>query len=330
MVVRALATTLAFVTTLRAPDLTYAVDAAAATRPTSDDAKASEKKRPPTFANVSYGPHERNVMDVWLAPSKQPTPVLIAIHGGGFYTGLKNVNATLLDDCLKSGISVVAIAYRYSTDAVAPAPLMDGARAVQFVRSHAKEWNLDKTRVACTGGSAGGAMSLWLALHDDLADPTNADPIARESTRMVGAVALNPQSTYDPRTIKQLFPEFDLTKHPAVGRLVGAEGKDLQHLPPNLYALYEEASAITHVSKDDPPVLLIFDRDMSVPVTTTSIGIHHPRFGTLLKEKMDAVGAPCETRSASEPGTMPMEFLRRVFGLESTTDRAATPAQRSK
>jgi hypothetical protein len=69
---------------------------------------------------------------------------------------------------------------------------------------------------------------------------------------------------------------------------------------------------------------------MSVSVTTTSIGIHHPRFGTLLKEKMVAVGAPCETRSASEPGTTPMEFLRRVFGLESTTDRAATPAQRSR
>jgi acetyl esterase/lipase len=277
--------------------------------------KPSSTLPPPTHANVAYGPHERNVMDVWLAPSKQPTPVLVAIHGGGFYTGLKNVNAALLDDCLKAGISVVAIAYRYSTDAIAPAPLVDGARAVQFVRAHAKDWNLDKTRFACTGGSAGGAMSLWLALHDDLADPTSADSIACESTRMVGAVALNPQTTYDPRTIKKLFPEFDVTKHPAVGRLVGAEGKDLQHLPPKLYALYEEASAITHVSKDDPPVLLIFDRDMSAAVTTTSIGIHHPRFGTLLKEKMDAVGAPCETRSASESGTTPVEFLRRVFHL---------------
>jgi len=265
-------------------------------------------------------------MDVWLAPSTQPTPVLISIHGGGFYTGVKNVSAPLLDDCLKSGISVVAIGYRYSTDAIAPAPLLDGARAVQFVRANAKAWNLDKSRVACTGGSAGGAMSLWLALHDDLADPASADPVARESTRMVGAVALNAQSTYDPRTIKQLFPEFDVTRHPAVGRLVGAEGKDLQQLPPERYALYEEASAITHASKDDPPVLLVYDRDMSVPITTPSIGIHHPRFGTLLKEKMDAVGVPCESRSASEPGTTPMEFLRRVFRIGSTADPATTNA----
>ena len=301
------------------PAHTRAADAARPAAPTT-------AKSPPTYANVAYGPHERNVMDVWLAPSTQPTPVLISIHGGGFYTGVKNVSAPLLDDCLKSGISVVAIGYRYSTDAIAPAPLLDGARAVQFVRANAKAWNLDKSRVACTGGSAGGAMSLWLALHDDLADPASADPVARESTRMVGAVALNAQSTYDPRTIKQLFPEFDVTRHPAVGRLVGAEGKDLQQLPPERYALYEEASAITHASKDDPPVLLVYDRDMSVPITTPSIGIHHPRFGTLLKEKMDAVGVPCESRSASEPGTTPMEFLRRVFRIGSTADPATTNA----
>jgi acetyl esterase/lipase len=263
-------------------------------------------------------------MDVWLAPSAEPTPVLVAIHGGGFYTGLKNVDARLLDDCLKSGISVVAIAYRFSTDAIAPAPMRDGARAVQYVRWNAKAWNLDPSRVVCTGGSAGGAMALWLALHDDMADPASADPIARESTRLTGAIALNGQSTYDPRSIKQLFPEFDVTRHPAVGRLVGAEGRDLQGLSPDLYKLYEEASAITHVSRDDPPVLLVYDREMDVPVTTLSIGIHHPRFGKLLKEKMDAVGVPCEFRTASEPGTTPIEFLRRSFGLTPPADKLST------
>src|SRR5690348_9985959 len=67
VVVRAIATTLALMTTTApVPNLTFAADAPATTRPISDDAKAAEKKRPPTFENVSYGPHERNVMDVWL------------------------------------------------------------------------------------------------------------------------------------------------------------------------------------------------------------------------------------------------------------------------
>ena len=43
----------------------------------------------PTHANVKYGPYDRNVMDVWLAKSETPTPVLISIHGGGFRAGTR-------------------------------------------------------------------------------------------------------------------------------------------------------------------------------------------------------------------------------------------------
>mgnify|MGYP002526952452 FL=1 len=79
---------------------------------------------------------------------------------------------------LDKGISVVAINYRYIQNAVADkivppvkAPLSDAARALQFIRSKADEWNLDKKRIGATGGSAGACSSLWLALHDDMADP---------------------------------------------------------------------------------------------------------------------------------------------------------------
>jgi acetyl esterase len=292
---------------------TVAMTALAA--PAAPPATQPARKLAPTYTDVRYGPHERNVMDVWLAPSDRPTPVLVAIHGGGFYTGLKNVNAELLDECLKSGISVVAIACRYSTDAIAPAPLLDGARAIQFVRAHSKEWNLDKTRFAATGSSAGGAMSLWLAFHDDLADPQSSDPIARESSRLSCAIALKGQTTYDPREIRRLFPEFDVTRHQAVWRLIGVEAKDLDHLTPEQAKLYEESSAITHLSKDDPPVLLLYDMQLNAPVTTLSIGIHHPRFGTLLKEKMDAVGVPCEFHTPGGPAPTQIDFLRKSFGL---------------
>ncbi len=48
----------------------------------------------------------------------------------------------------------------------------------------ADDWNVDKTRVAAYGGSAGAGTSLWLAFHDDLADPKSADPVLRESSRL--------------------------------------------------------------------------------------------------------------------------------------------------
>ena len=103
----------------------------------------------------------------------------------------------------------MAINYRFVTEAdekgVQPPvkwPIEDAARAVQFVRSKAKEWNLDKARIGATGGSAGGCSSLWLLYHDDLADPKSADPVARESTRLFCAGVNGAQTTLDPKVLR--------------------------------------------------------------------------------------------------------------------------------
>jgi len=103
---------------------------------------------------------------------------------------------------LENGISVVTINYRLIPDAQAEkidppvkACLDDAARALQFLRSKAAEWHLDKTRIAGSGGSAGGFTSLWLAFHPDQADAQSADPIARESTRLTCVLASVPQTS---------------------------------------------------------------------------------------------------------------------------------------
>src|SRR5262245_16545234 len=75
----------------------------------------AQTKLPPDVANASYGPHERNVLDLWKAKSDRPTSLVIYIHGGGFKQGDKSgVSPFLLDACLKQGISVASINYRYS------------------------------------------------------------------------------------------------------------------------------------------------------------------------------------------------------------------------
>ena len=95
---------------------------------------------PPTHRDLKYGTHRRNVMDVWLAESDKPTPVLVSIHGGGFRGGNKSVSGGVLKESLDSGISVVAITYRLSDEAIAPAQFHDSALAIQFIRHKAKEW----------------------------------------------------------------------------------------------------------------------------------------------------------------------------------------------
>jgi ubiquinone/menaquinone biosynthesis C-methylase UbiE len=210
----------------------------------------------PTYQNVSYGPHPRNVLDFWQAKSRQPTPLLVSIHGGGFVAGNKSVPPQLLKECLNAGISVAAISYRYSTQAIAPAPFQDGARAVQFLRSKAKEWNIDPKRIAATGGSAGAGISLWLGFHDDMADPKSEDPVLRQSTRLTCMAVFDGQTSYDPRFIRKLFPGKDIYKIRPLEQLFGVDMNRLDDLPAEKYKLFEGVSAIPHLTKDDPPVLL--------------------------------------------------------------------------
>ena len=288
-----------------------------------DQAPQSQTRRvpPPTYRNISYGPHERNVLDFWQAESKQPMPLLVAIHGGGFVAGNKSVAPQLLEECLDAGISVAAISYRYSTQAIAPAPFQDGARAVQFLRFKAKEWNIDPNRIAATGGSAGAGISLWLGFHDDMADPNSQDPVLRQSTRLACMAVFDGQTSYDPRFIRRLFPGKDIYKIRPLEQLFGVDLNKLDDLPAEKYKLFEEVSAIPHLTKDDPPVLLSYSRPMDTEITNQGIGIHHALFGKALKEKMDALGIPCELYAGGKRigGGTPMrtiDFLKAHLGIK--------------
>src|SRR5436190_1667752 len=83
----------------------------------------SPAKPAPDFSNVKYGPHERNVFDLWKAKSAEPTPLFVYIHGGGWRSGDKSgVPAKLLTFMLQHTVSVAAVNYRYSDIAKLPAP----------------------------------------------------------------------------------------------------------------------------------------------------------------------------------------------------------------
>lgn len=277
-----------------------------------------EKADPPTYSDVSYGDHERHLMDVWLAHSKDPTPVLVSIHGGGFTHGNKSVQSGLREACLNAGISVVTLSYRLSQDAIAPASFLDGARAVQFVRYKAKQWNIDPNRIAANGGSAGAGISLWLGFHDDLADPNSDDPVLRQSSRLSCVAVSNAQTSYDPRFIRELFPEDDkVYRIGALRKLFDADLDKLDQLSKEKYALFEEVSPITHLTKDDVPALLTY----LVKDSDLTSGIHNPKFGYTLKKAMDKLGLHCEVithldRDDPRYATLVVGFISKAFGMK--------------
>ena len=76
-------------------------------------------------------------------------------------------------------------------------------RTIQFIRCKAKEWKINPDHILLTGSSAGAASSMWLATHDDMADPNSEDPISRQSTRVAGAIGGGGQTTLDPFLIEK-------------------------------------------------------------------------------------------------------------------------------
>ncbi|MEN3943603.1 alpha/beta hydrolase [Prosthecobacter sp. SYSU 5D2] len=275
--------------------------------PAKPKAAAKPKTAPlptPTMANVAYGTHERQVMDFWKAESDKPTPLLFFIHGGGWMAGDKN-RAIAVDKYLAAGISVVSINYRYVSQAHAAgikppvkAPLEDAARALQFVRSKAGEWNLDKERIGASGGSAGACSSLWLAFHDDLADPKSSDPIARESTRLWCAAVSGAQTSLDPQQMVEWTPNSTYGGH-AFGFITTDPKKRKDQFAlflagrEEILPWIQEYSPYANVTADDCPIYMTYGappalgQDQKDPT-------HSANFGVKLQEKLQSVGVPCE------------------------------------
>ena len=248
---------------------------------------------------MPYGDHPRQVLDFWKAESDEPTPVVFCIHGGGWVNGDKSSYRSLAPVFLKEGVSVVAVNYRMVPDAqkngIKPPvkwPISDAARALQFVRSKAKEWNLDKSRIGATGGSAGGCSSLWLLYHDDLANMNSADPIARESTRLMCAAVNGAQTSLDPKPLREWMPNARYGGH-AFGVTAGKNRdgafSDFHDQRENLLPWIKEYSPIYHVTPDDPPVFLAYGSQKKPPVKgeDQQDPTHSALLGMMLMEKLD-------------------------------------------
>jgi acetyl esterase/lipase len=260
-----------------------------------------QQKRPPadrpapTVPGLAYGKHERQVLDFWQAKADQPTPLVLYIHGGGWEAGDKRrLGGDEIKRYLDAGISVAAINYRYVKHGAAmkieppvKASLEDAARALQTIRSRARAWNLDKKRMGATGTSAGGCSSLWLAFHDDLADPKSDDPIARESTRLYCAAVIGAQTSLDPKDLREWMPNYRYGGH-AFGF---ADFQSFYDGREKVLKWLKEYSPIEHVSKDDPPIGLFYNRDKNAKVgDSPKDPTHSPILGIKLEEKLKATG----------------------------------------
>ncbi len=279
-------------------------------------------KPAPDFADLAYGSFERNFLDLWLAEGDGPRPLVAYIHGGGWVGGDKStISRNSLEALLAAGISVAAINYRYSTIEPFPAPMTDAGRAIQFLRHHAAEYNLDPERVGATGGSAGATTSMWLAYHEDLADPDNEDPVLRQSTRLTclapraGPISLELGVTGE-------WLGAPITIHPALAKMFGLSD-DAQFDDPEVQAQMTEASPINHLTADDAPTYAMYSLPSTPPgpEATANQVAHSGVYGVHLKAKMDELGIECvlvcpDVEAEDPYGDMVAFFSAKFFPAE--------------
>ena len=273
----------------------------------------------PDFAEVAYGPHERTVLDFWKAKSDKPPPVVVFIHGGGFRAGSKeNYHGDKkLEDLVKSGVSCAAINYRFLPTAPVQDIMRDCARAIQFIRSKATEWYVDKTRIASVGGSAGAGTSLWLSSHDDLADPKATDPVLRESSRVRCAGLMATQATYDvlrwPEFLGEPKPGFFVEGEvplfyglTSMEELKGPVGEKIRH----------DCDMLAWLSKDDVPLFIDNNQDVPAP-TNRGEWLHCTQHARTVKKQCQTVGIECVlVQDEKETKPLLVDFLRKHLAVE--------------
>ncbi len=248
------------------------------------------------FTNEKYGEHFRNTFDIWLAKSDEPTPLVIYIHGGGFVGGDKSkyYDSKDLVRFLETGVSVAVINYRFMNEA--PYGILtsmnDSKRCLQFLRYHSEKYNIDKDRIACSGGSAGAGTSLWLAFNDEMAEPENGDPVLRESTKIACAGAFATQSTYD---ILKWDEILGMPLHRSeeekfsIGRAFGLKSVENVDLTEQK-KIRNELDFLSRMDENSAPFFVFNKQPGGIPTNQDELN-HHPLHAKALKDKADKVGA---------------------------------------
>ena len=183
--------------------------------------------------------------DIAYPASDKPLPAIISVHGGRWQGGHKKDGSTIVvKQWAEFGFFAMSIDYRLVGATPAPACYQDLQCAIRYVHAHAKELNVDTSRIFLMGQSAGGHMvSLAATLGDGPFKRTGGWETASNDFRAVISVAAN----YELNTLS-----WGNIWTPAAGDAVEAR---------------KLASPVNHVKKDMKPLCILHsDNDQSVPI----------------------------------------------------------------
>ena len=185
-------------------------------------------------------------LDIYTPAKKGKFPALIMIHGGGWRSGNKNMERPMAQRITLNGYVTIPVEYRLSLEAIYPAAIHDIKAAIRYIKDNAESYNIDTTKIAIEGESAGGQLAMLVAMTNRI-EKFEGDKSGSKSTSTVHAAIdvdgvvnfLAPNSLNTPQT----------DDSPGAYWLGGIfEKKPL---------IWKEASPIYWVTKNSVPVLFI-------------------------------------------------------------------------
>lgn len=214
---------------------------------------------------------------------KEPVPGLIFVHGGGWQEGNKSDYKFYTIDFAKRGYVAATMGYRFSQEAGFPGCVLDAKCAVRWMRSHAKEINVDPDRIVIIGGSAGGYLAMMTGYTSGVQEWNESGGYPGVSSAVAAVVDLYGPPDLTGPVARTHYIVTDFMKKP-------------YEEAPELYAA---ASPLLHLTKDAPPTLVIQGTiDDIVPV----------QYSDQLVERLKELGVPYwYARLDGWPHTMDVE-----------------------
>jgi acetyl esterase/lipase len=256
----------------------------------------------PTHADVSFGPHAHQLLDVYLPP-KGDGPYPVVVWFGGIWKPAKH--PAPLGYFGNAKCAVIAVQTRTLTDAVADKAAVpisyvaeDACRAVQFVRLNAARWNLNPDRIAVGGSSQGALPALYVACAGERADPKSTDPVERVSTRVTCAAAHRSQPSIDPKRMREWVPGVEWGA-PALGCGFADSLKRHGELLPTI----AKWSPDHLLHKGVPPIYFENNWGLTQPDTVTEADykVHSPAWALGFQKLAGKAGVACYVKYPDHP-----------------------------
>jgi acetyl esterase/lipase len=218
-------------------------------------ASASIKIEPDIPYAGTDNPRQTLTMILPVKRGTKSLPVVVFIHGGGWQNGDKRSGTGQLAKFVESGeYAGVSIGYRLTDEAHWPSQIHDCKAAIRWIRGNAGKYGLDPGHIGVFGTSAGGHLVAMLGTSGDIDELEGQLGTYRKLSSRVNCVG----NFFGPSALLEMSRFPSRIDHDAAGspesKLVGGPLQKTREV-----AL--SASPITHVSKDDPPMLCIHGTD---------------------------------------------------------------------